>query len=94
MNTVQINYKTRSRLADSLKEKKEKVGDVVAHWKRTRLLGQRSRVRFRHLLQYNDPDVLQHHCDKVENLWVDRETYPWGKTRSLKKKLSFIKFVL
>ena len=25
------------------------------------------------------------HCDKVENLRVDRETYPWGKKKIYKK---------
>ena len=25
---------------------------------------------------HNDPDALQDHCDKVENLRVERETYP------------------
>ena len=37
-------------------------------------------------ISHNDPDALQDHCDKVENLRVERETYPWGKKRSKKKK--------
>ena len=34
---------------------------------------------------HNDPDALQDHCDKVENLRVERKAYPWGKKRSRKK---------
>ena len=27
-------------------------------------------------ISHNDPDGLQDHCDTVENLRVERETYP------------------
>ena len=32
---------------------------------------------------HNDPDALQDHCDKVENLNEERETYPWGKKKKM-----------
>ena len=59
--------------------------NVVAHWQRTRLPGQRFRVQIRH-----DLDALQDHCDKVVNLSAEREIYPWGK-KSYKKKLILTK---
>ena len=57
--------------------------DVVAHWKRTRLLGQRFRARIRHLPQRSwcAAGLL---CNNVK-LRVERGTYPWGKKRSWKK---------
>ena len=30
-------------------------------------------------ISHNYPNALQDHCDNVENLRVERETYPWGK---------------
>ena len=54
------------------------VVDVVAHWQRTRLLRQRSRVRIQHLPQWSwwAAGSL---WNKVEIHRVKRETYPWGK---------------
>ena len=40
-------------------------------------------------ISHNDPDALHDHCDKVENLRVERETYPRGNKRSIKKKKIF-----
>ena len=31
---------------------------------------------FKSGISHNDPDALKDHCDKVENLRVERETYP------------------
>ena len=42
-------------------------------------------------ISHNDPDVLQVHCilyNTVEHFRVERETYPWGKTRSKKPNWS------
>ena len=39
--------------------------------------------RFESGISHNDPDALQDHCEiKVENLRIERETYPWGKKSS------------
>ena len=32
-------------------------------------------------VSHTDPAALQDHCDKVENLREERETYPWGIKR-------------
>ena len=57
--------------------------DVVAHWQRTRLLGQRSRVRIRHLPQWSWC-AAGSLCNNVK-LRLERVAYTWGK-----KKFSFL----
>ena len=32
-------------------------------------------------ISHNDPDALQDHCDQVENLRVENETYPWEEEK-------------
>ena len=51
-------------------------GDVVAHWYSAPDFRGRG-PRFESGISHNDPDALQDHCEiKVENLRIERETYP------------------
>ena len=61
--------------------------DVMAQWLRSKLMGQRYRVRNRHLPQWSWCAAGSLY-NTVEHFRVERETYPWGKTRSKKPNWS------
>ena len=41
-------------------------------------------------IPHDDPDALQDHCEEVEDLRVEGETYPWGKKKIFKKEIDKI----
>ena len=56
-------------------------GDVMAHLEMLWLIGSAPDFwgrgpGFESGISHNDPDALQDHCDQVENLRVENETYP------------------
>ena len=56
-------------------------------WIMMTIWGQQSRVRIRHLPQWSW-SAAGSLCKNVENLRVERETYPWDKKRSWKNLIS------